>query len=318
MKKEKQIEIYKGEAGEVVFNIDVERETILATQEQIAKLFGVQRAAITKHLGNIFNTGELEEKAVCSILEHTAADGKKYKTKHYNLDAIISVGYRVNSRKATDFRVWATKVLKSYVVDGVAINRRRLGELDAKKLREIEGALSIVKRLVASSELSEAELKGVLEVISKYSPSFKALKEYDEGYISFKDQKKTPKKLEKEECLKMIAELRRSVKGDERFGKLKNEAFWLGLEIGTGVSVVEKAAELLYSIVKNRPFYDGNKQIAALLFVVFLTINNYHLTENGETKISDRALTALTLLIAESDPKEKEVIVSLICKLLEG
>lgn len=318
MKKEKQIEIYKVEAGEVVFNIDVERETILATQEQIAKLFGVQRAAITKHLGNIFNTGELEEKAVCSILEHTAADGKKYKTKHYNLDAIISVGYRVNSRKATDFRVWATKVLKSYVVDGVTINRRRLEELDAKKLREIEGALSIVKRLVASSELSETELKGVLEVISKYSPSFKVLKEYDEGYISFKDQKKTPKKLEKEECLKMIAELRRSVKGDERFGKLKNEAFWLELEIGAGVSVVEAAAELLYSIVKNRPFYDGNKQIAALLFVVFLTINNYHLAENGETKISDRALTALTLLIAESDPKEKEVIVSLICKLLEG
>ena len=323
---EKQIEIYRGIEGEIVFNVDKDEQTIWATQAQIAELFGVQRAAITKHLNNIFNTGELEKNSVCSILEHTASDGKNYKTMYYNLDAIISVGYRVNSRKATDFRIWATKVLKSYVVDGVAVNKRRLMELDAKKLREVEGALGIVKRLVASSELSASEANGVLEVISKYSASFKALKEFDEGHVVFNSKKKTTKELTEAECLKIISQLKKSVKGDEYFGRLRADAFNSSLGAifqtfdGDDVypTIAEKAANLLYLIIKDHPFYDGNKRIGALLFVVFLTINDFHLTKDGETKISDRALTALALLIAESDPSEKEIIVPLICKMLEN
>ena len=323
---EKNIEIYKVHEGEVVFKVDADKETIWTTQDQLSKLFGVDRTVIGRHLRNIFRDGELEENLVCAKNARTAADGKTYLVKMYNLDAIISVGYRVNSRKATDFRIWATKVLHHYVVDGVAVNERRLKELDSKKLHEIENALGIVKRLVASSDLSADEASGILEVITKYAPSFKALKEYDEGHISFTKGKKSVKALSISDCNDIIATLKKNVKGDELFGKPRGNAFEssLGAIIQTYdgkdvyPTISEKAANLLYLIIKDHPFYDGNKRIGALLFVVFLTINDYHLTKNGETKISDRALTALALLIAESSPTEKGLLVALICKLLEN
>ncbi len=323
---EKNIEIYKVHEGEIVFKVDTNKETIWTTQDQLSKLFDVDRTVIGRHLRNIFRDGELDENAVCAKNAHTAADGKTYQVKMYNLDAIISVGYRVNSKKATDFRVWATKVLHRYVVDGVAINERRLKELDSEKLHEIENALGIVKRLVASSDLSVDEASGILEVITKYGPSFKALQEYDEGYISFTKGKKSAKTLAVSDCIDIIATLKKNVKEGELFGKPRGEAFASSLGAITQTyngkdvysSISEKAANLLYLIIKDHPFYDGNKRIGALLFVVFLTINDYHLTKNGETKISDRALTALALLIAESNPKEKGLLIALICKLLEN
>lgn len=326
---EQGIEIYKFTKGEIVFNVDKKQETIWATQEQIAQLFDVQVPAIAKHLNNIYKSGELQMDATFSKMEKVQIEGGrkvKRNIKLYNLDAIISVGYRVNSRKATDFRIWATKVLHHYVVDGAAINERRLKELDAKKLHEIEGALGIVKRLVAASELSAGEAGGILEVITKYAPSFKALQEFDEGHISFVKGKKATKTLTPSECIDIISQLKRNVKGDALFGKPRSSAFEASLSAisqtfdGKDVypSIAEKAANLLYLVIKDHPFYDGNKRIGALLFVVFLTINDYHLTKNGETKISDRALTALALLIAESNPSEKGLLVALICKLLEN
>ena len=326
---EQGIEIYKFTKGEIVFNVDKKQETIWATQEQIAQLFDVQVPAIAKHLSNIYKSGELQMDATFSKMEKVQIEGGrkvKRNIKLYNLDAIISVGYRVNSRKATDFRIWATKVLHHYVVDGAAINERRLKELDAKKLHEIEGALGIVKRLVAASELSAGEAGGILEVITKYAPSFKALQEFDEGHISFAKGKKATKTLTPSECIDIISQLKRNVKGDALFGKPRSSAFEASLSAisqtfdGKDVypSIAEKAANLLYLVIKDHPFYDGNKRIGALLFVVFLTINDYHLTKNGETKISDRALTALALLIAESNPSEKGLLVALICKLLEN
>ena len=326
---ERGIEIYKLAKGEVVFNVDKERETIWAAIDQIANLFDVTRRSIEIHLKNVYNDQELDEKRTAKEIFAVRKEGNREvrrKIKVYNLDAIISVGYRVNSRKATDFRIWATKVLHHYVVDGVAINQRRLKELDSKKLHEIEGALGIVKRLVAASDLSASEAGGILEVITKYAPSFKALQEYDEGHISFAKGKKATKIITRDDGLKMIAELKRSVKGDELFGKPRGASFDSTLGAiaqtfdGKDVypSTAEKAANLLYLIIKDHPFYDGNKRIGALLFVVFLTINDYHLAKNGETKISDRALTALALLIAESSPSEKGLLVALICKLLEN
>ena len=325
----REIEVYKVVNGEIVFDVDKERETLWATQEQISRLFGVDRSVINRHIRNIYRDGELEESRTCVKNAQVQIEGGRKvlrNIKTYNLDAIISVGYRVNSRKATDFRIWATKVLHSYVVSGVAVNERRLKELDSKKLHEIEGALGIVKRLVAASDLSADEASGVLEVITKYSPSFKALKEYDEGHITFSKGKKAAKMISLDHSLEIIRELKKKVKGDELFGKLRGDAFEssLGAIIQTFngedvyPSISEKAANLLYLIIKDHPFYDGNKRIGALLFVVFLTINDYHLTKNGETKISDRALTALALLIAESNPKEKGLLVALICKLLEN
>ena len=327
---EKGIEIYRMSRGEVVFNVDESHSTIWATQEQMAQLFDVQVPAIARHLSNIYKSGELQLDATFSKMEKVQLEGSRKVKRHiklYNLDAIISVGYRVNSKKATDFRIWATKVLRRYVLDGVAVNRPRLKELDVKKLRELEGALSIVKRLVAASELSAGEAGGILEVITKYAPSFRALQEFDEGHISFiKGKKRATKTLTLTECNSIISQLKANVKGGELFGKPRGGAFDSSFNAvlqtfnGEDVypSISEKAANLLYFIIKDHPFDDGNKRIGALLFIVFLTLNDCHLPTGGETKISDRALTALALLIAESNPTEKQLLISLICKLLEN
>lgn len=312
------IEIYKVHEGEIVFNIS--GDTLWATEEQISQLFDVDRSVINRHLNNIYRDGELSEAATCVKNAQVRMEGKrqvKREVKSYNLDAIISVGYRVNSRKATDFRIWATKVLKSYVVNGAAINEARLRELDAEKLHTIEGMLGIVKRLTAVSELSEMEAKGILDVISKYSPSFKTLHEYDAGRIVFGGGKKAIRLLDEAECLRAVKQLRASLGESEKFGQVRGNKLREILAGSDNGTVAEKAGELLYFVIKNRPFEDGNKRIGALLFIVFLTMNDCHLTENGETKISDRALTALTLLISESDPSEKDLIIALICKLLE-
>ena len=186
--------------------------------------------------------------------------------------------------------------------------------------------MSIVRRLTTSKLLDAGEANGVLEVISRYAGSFKILKEYDEGHIdlSFIGGKRKPKALTEAACISAVNELRNSIKGSDLFGKPRDGSFkgslaaifqsFDGRELYP--SIPEKAANLLYFIIKDHPFYDGNKRIGALLFVLFLTLNDYNLTQKGETKISDRALTAIALLIAESEPKEKNLIISLVCKLL--
>jgi len=331
---ERRIEIFQGESGEVVFDVDTDGETIWATSEQMAAVFGVQRPAVVKHLSNIYKTGELDERATCSKMEQVRVEGGRRVTREkkiYNLDAIISVGYRVNSRKATKFRVWATSVLKRYLTEGVAVNERRLKELamrrEVQRLHNVEEMMGIVRRLTARNELDVGEANGVLEVISKYAGSFKTLQEYDDGYIdlSFMGRRKKGRELTVEMCESAVEQLRASVGGSDLFGKVRNNSFdgslnavfqsFDGKELYPNVQ--EKAANLLYFIIKDHPFYDGNKRIGSLLFILFLTINDCHLTESGETKISDRALTAIALLIAESEPSEKDLIVSLVCKLLQ-
>ena len=356
MAEKKGIEIYQGTEGEVVFDVDIQEETLWATPEQMATIFDVQRPAIVKHLSNIHKSGELDLTPTCSILEqvdgtsaknaHTTQNrvckevlqvqvegGRKVKrkVKMYNLDAIISVGYRVNSKKATQFRVWATNVLRQYLIGGVAVNERRLLSLrdreDLKKLRDVEEMMGIVRRLTTRNVLDAGEANGIIEVISKYAGSFQALKEFDDGFIDLSFMgapKKKGRELTIAACERAVEELRKNVKGGELFGKVRNGSFqgslaaifqsFDGAELYP--TIAEKAANLLYFIIKDHPFYDGNKRIGALLFILFLTMNDYHLTEKGETKISDRALTAIALLIAESEPAEKGLIVSLVCKLL--
>ena len=325
---EKRIEIYRGMSGEVVFNVDADSGTIWATPEQMATVFGVQRPAIVKHLSNIYKSGELEISRTCSILEQVGNEGGRKvqrKIKVYNLDAIISVGYRVNSKKATQFRIWATDVLKRYLGDGVAINEQRLKALaekqEVEKLHNVENMMTIIKRLTTGNELDAGEANGIIEVISRYAGSFKTLEEYGSGHInlSFLGARRRQRELTPEACLAAVEQLRESVDGTELFGKQRDaQAFemQLGEIFQKYTSLAEKAANLLYYIIKERPFYDGNRRIGALLFVWYLTMNDYHLTDKGETKISDQALTAITLLIAESEPKEKELMISLICKLL--
>ncbi|MBR0480007.1 type II toxin-antitoxin system death-on-curing family toxin [Candidatus Saccharibacteria bacterium] len=355
--EEKRVEIFRGDSGEVIFNVDPEGETIWATQEQMARVFDTDLSVISRHLKNIYAEGELEESPAFSETEivgeeRTIAKNARVqnrtvkeklmvrkegnrvvrrKVKVYNLDAIISVGYRVNSKKATQFRVWATGVLRQYLIGGVAVNERRLISLqekkDLKRLRDVEGMMGIVRRLTTQYTLNLGEANGVIEVISRYAGSFRTLEEYDDGHIdlSFMGSAGKQRILTKEACFSAVQQLRESVGGSELFGKLRNGSFegslaaifqsFDGRELYP--SVPEKAANLLYFIIKDHPFFDGNKRIGALLFILFLTLNDYHLTEKGETKISDRALTAIALLIAESEPGEKKLIISLVCRLLE-
>ena len=345
---EKRIEIYQGDKGEVVFDVDAEAETIWATYEQMANLFGVDRTVIVRHVNNIYKTGELEANPTCA--KNAQVEGRKPTRKKnflvrneggrtvrrevdmYNLDMIISVGYRVNSKKATKFRVWATSVLRQYLTSGVAVNQRRLLAMrekeELKKLHDVEEMMALVRRLTTRNELDAGEANGVLEVISKYAGSFKTLEEYDDGHIDLSfmgSKRKKGRELTVEMCTRAVEQLRESVGGSDLFGKQRSGSFegslvaifqsYDGKELYP--SVQEKAANLLYFVIKDHPFYDGNKRIGALLFVLFLTINDCHLTESGETKISDQALTAIALLIAESEPKEKNLITSLVCKLLQ-
>ena len=344
---EKRIEIYQGETGEVVFDVDAEEETIWATRTQIAQLFGVTPRNITDHIKHIYDEGELVAEPTCAkntqVEEQRPTRKKSFLVRTeggrtvrrevdvYNLDVIISVGYRVNSKRATKFRVWATSVLRQYLTSGVAVNERRLKELamrkEVEKLHDVEGMMALVRRLTARNELDAGEANGVLEVISKYAGSFKTLEEYDDGHIdlSFMSRRKKGRELTVEMCTQAVESLRASVGGSDLFGKERNGSFegslkaifqsYDGKELYP--SVQEKAANLLYFVIKDHPFYDGNKRIGALLFILFLTVNDCHLTTNGETKISDRALTAIALLIAESEPREKGLITSLVCKLLQ-
>lgn len=325
---EKDIIIYETGGKNVQFNLNPGEETIWATQAQMAELFDVNVPAIVKHLRHIYQDGELEENRTSSNLEIVQKEGAREvrrTVKVYNLDAVISVGYRVNSRKATDFRIWATKVLKRYIVNGAAVNERRLKELSQTELKKVAETMAVVKRLLAQNELTGAEANGVLEVISQYALTFRTLREYDDGFVKVPEAPKATRLLGAGDCMTMIVELREKIHGGEMFGKPRGDAFEGALRAiyqsfdGEDVyaTVAEKAANLLYFIIKDHPFFDGNKRIAVFLFMMFLALNAYGLTSTGEQKISDRALIAIALMIAESDPREKGLMTAVVCKVLE-
>lgn len=322
--QEKQIEIYKVESGEIVFDLDSEENTLWATQAQISQLFDIDRSVVARHLKNIYADGELESETTSKTNEEARSEGNrivKRKVQRYNLDAIISVGYRVNSAKATQFRIWATKTLKSYIVDGVAVNEPRLKQLSATKLEQLETTFGVVRRLLAENALTTDEATGILEVLSHYNSSFSTIGEFGSGQINYQSRPRPSKPLSFEKLLEIVAQFKNSSGDSEVFGEVKDE-IKLKAELDKINSdaipgTAGKAAELLYFIIKEKPFVDGNKRIAAFVFVVFLTMNDFQLSGNGEVKISDRALVALTLLIAESEDKEKDLIIALICKLLE-
>lgn len=321
---EKQVEIYKIESGEVIFDLDSNENTLWATQAQISQLFDIDRSVVARHLKNIYADGELQPETTSKVNEEARAEGNrivKRKVQRYNLDAIISVGYRVNSAKATQFRIWATKTLKNYIVDGVAVNESRLKQFSAAKLEQLETTFSVVRRLLAENALTTDEATGILEILSHYNSSFSTIGEFGSGQINYQSHARPSKPLSYEKLANIVARFK-SANGDSAdFGTIRDEA---GLRSQLDLinsdqipGTAHKAAELLYYLIKMRPFLDGNKRIAAFVFVVYLTMNDFQLSGNGEVKISDRALVALTLLIAESDPKEKDLIIALVCKLLE-
>ena len=318
-----KIVIYKGR-GSTEVRVRLDGENVWLNRGQIAELFGRDVKTIGKHISNAL-TEELRDFSVVAKFATTASDGKVYQVEHYGLDMILSVGYRVKSAEGVRFRIWANEVLKKYVIDGVAMNEGRLKELEVEKLRGVEGMMGVVSRLIASKELAAGEAGGVLEVLTRYARSWDVLEEYDSGRISFGRGRKDRWKLDVDYAFELIDKMREDIGASELFGKVRGGSFegiagaiyqTFGSKELYG-TVAEKAANLLYLIIKDHPFYDGNKRIGAFLFIVFLTMNDFHLTENGECKISDRALVAIALLIAESKPGEKELIVALVGRLLE-
>lgn len=305
--------------------VRLEGKTIWLTQKQIAELFGVNRPAVVKHINNIYKTEELNKKSTCSILEQVAADGKVRKMNLYNLDMIISVGYRVNSKRATQFRVWATNVLRNYIIKGYAVNQKRLQE---GKLKELEQAINLLQRVIQKKQLKQPEAVGLLNVITDYANSWILLQKYDEGKLQIKTTKKGKYILEYDAAIKAIVELKANLikkkQASELFGQERDKALdgILGsIKQSFGgkpvyPSIEEKASHLLYFIIKDHPFTDGNKRIGCFLFILYLLRNNYLFNKKGERKFNDNALVALALLIAESDPKEKDVMVKLVMNFL--
>ncbi len=319
-----EIIIYQAKDKTIQLEVKLERETVWLTQKQIAQLFGTQRPAITKHLNNIFRSKELQEDLVCSILEHTAQDGKIYSTKYYNLDAIISVGYRVNSARATQFRIWATDVLRKYLVNGYALNEQRLKQ-QTDKLRALQRAIKLIGSIKDKKQLEYKEAIGLIEVINDYNYALGLLDDYDYRKLKISQTSKEEKfKLTYNGAIKVIHQLRKRFGGPEFFGKEKDESFKSSIAAiyqtfgGKDLypSVEEKSANLLYFIVKNHSFIDGNKRIAASIFLWFLERNGLLYRGDATKRIADNALVALTLMIAESDPSERDVIVTLTVNLI--
>jgi death-on-curing family protein len=322
-----EIVIYRPKGENVELKITLDNDTIWLTQNQIAGLFGTQRAAITKHIGNIFKAKELNKDSVSSILEHTAADGKKYKTLFYNLDMIISVGYRVNSKKATEFRIWATKTLKKYLLQGYAINKERLLEA-SEKFKQLQNAVDFIRKK-SKANLLKGQEKELLSLLADYSKTLSLLGQYDKNNLQGAKGKKSKFALTYSLSLDVISSIKKDllskneasdifgVESSHKFESLINNIYqsFDGKELYK--SAEEKAANLLYLSIKDHPFVDGNKRIASFLFIYFLDRNNYLYRENGEKKINDNALTALALLIAESNPKEKDQLIALITQLIK-
>jgi len=324
-----EILIYNNKDGSAQVLVQFEGETVWLNQEQIATLFGTQRPAITKHLKNIFGSGELEESMVSSILEqttiHGALEGKTQtkKVKYYNLDAIISVGYRVNSKEATQFRQWATLRLKEFLTQGYTINHSRLEQL--KKVVEV----------ISLSEIKEnmdlAEAKGLLDILSNYTYSFILLNQYDSQNLQIeKLTEQVVYEIEYKEARRAINELKKQLidkkEATSLFGNEKDASFKSSLLAITQTfegkflypSIEEQAAHLLYFVIKNHSFSDGNKRIGAFLFIWFLEKNKHLFKKTGELKINDNALVALALLVAQSHPDEKELMIKLIINLIKS
>ena len=321
-----KIVIYQTSKKEVKLEVRLEKDTVWLDVRQMAKIFGVNRPAIVKHVSNIYKTSELDKKSTCSILEQVAADGKIRKINLYNLDMIIAVGYRVNSKHATQFRIWATKVLKNYVIKGYAINEKRLLETQ-EKFKELQIAITFLQEK-SQKELLSGQSNEILNLLSSYAKTLTLLGEYDKGKLKTAKGKKAKFVLNYKECQQIIKKIRKELidkkEASELFGQETDRRFE-GIIKGLYQTfdkkelystIVDKTAHLLYLTIKDHPFTDGNKRIASFLFVYFLNKNDYLYREGGEKKINDNALTALALLTADSNPAEKDILIKIITNLI--
>ncbi len=306
MKQKAELVLFKTQDGNVKLKVQIENDTVWLTQLQISELFDRDRTVVTRHIKNIFSESELEEKSNVHFL-HIANSDKPVAL--YSLDVIISVGYRVKSKRGVEFRKWANEVLKNYILKGYAVNNNRINQLG-----EI---VRIMKR--ANNQLESGQ---ILDVIEKYTTALNLLDDYDHQKIKKPEGTKSTYVLKYDECKDVILKMRFAEESD-LFGNEKDNSFESSINAiyqtfgGQEVypSIEEKAANLLYFIAKNHSFSDGNKRIAAAMFLYFLD-KNEALFENGKKIIDDYTLVAITIMIAESKPQEKETLIKLIMNFL--
>ncbi len=320
-----EIIIYRAEDNTIQLDVRMENETVWLTQKQIAELFGVKKAAVSKHIANIFSQEELNPVATVSKMETVQIEGKRTIVRYldfYNLDMILSIGYRVNSKRAIAFRQWSSKILKEFIVKGYAINEK----LRREQLSDLRQLVQIVGRTMQSKSVeSEDETQAIFDVVLDYTYALDTLDNYDYERLTVKET--TPEArfhATYENAMQTIAALREKFGGSTLFGNEKDDSFkssigqiyqtFGGKDLYP--SVEEKAAMLLYLVTKNHSFSDGNKRIAATLFLWFLNNNGILYREDGTKRLADNTLVALTLMIAESRTEEKDTMVKVVVNLI--
>lgn len=318
-----KIVIYQTESGETQIDVRLDQETVWLSQAQMVELFGRDQSVISRHIRNAITEGEVSEKSNMQKMHIANSDRP---VVLYDLDMVISVGYRIKSEKGVQFRRWANNVLKQYLVQGYALNERKL-QAEQEKLDDLKHAIALSARLLRNQALTSQETQSILSVLEKYSHALTVLDDYDHQRLQVIGTH-TPEqpKIEYGAAIEQILLWREKEKLGGLFGNEKDNSFNSALETiyqtfdGQELypSIEEKAANLLYFIVKNHAFSDGNKRIAAAMFAWFLARNEHLYNELGEKRIADNALVAFTLLIAESKPEEREMIVKVIINLING
>ena len=317
------IEIYRSQDGSVQLNVKLENETVWLTQSQMAELFGRDRTVIARHINNCYKEGELDKNITCAKFAHMGKDqDQMYETAMYNLDVIISVGYRVKSVQGTRFRQWANSVLKQYLIKGYVINQ----QMKLDRYNELKDVVRLMARAIGMQEkVTNDEYGGLFNVISDYVYALDTLDHYDYQSLSIQQTtKEEPFRATYDNAMEAINALKDKFGGSQWFANEKDDSFkssigqiyqtFGGEELYP--SVEEKAAMLLYLVVKNHSFSDGNKRIAAMLFLWFLNNNHVLYAEDGHKRIADNTLVALTLMIAESRTEEKDVMVKVVVNLI--
>ena len=315
-----QIIIYQTDDGQMQIDVRMENETVWLSQQQMAELFQKDQSVIARHIKNVFDEGELVENSNMQILHNTIS---KYKpTKVYNLDVIISVGYRVKSKRGTQFRIWANKILQDYLIKGYAVNNK----VNQQKFDDLKKLVNVLGRTVKAQEkLSSDDAAALINVVTNYNYALDTLDDYDYERLSIKETTKTEKfHATYENAMAAIRSLKSKFGGSALFGHEKDESFkssigqiyqtFGGVELYP--SVEEKAAMLLYLVTKNHSFSDGNKRIAATLFLWFMDNNGILFNPDGSKRIADNTLVALTLMIAESRTEEKDTMVKVVVNLI--
>lgn len=314
-----QLVIYQAPDGNMSIDVTVQNDTVWLSQGQMAELFDKDQSVIARHISNVFKEGELEKESNMQILHNTLS---KYKpTQVYSLDVIISVGYRVKSKRGTQFRIWANKILKQYLLQGYAINER----IAAQKYDELSQLIKVLGRTIQNQERLTEDSRSLLDVVVDYTYALDTLDRYDYQELKIEDTTcKESFHATYENAMEVIRKLHEKFGGSTLFGNEKDDSFKSSIgqiyQTFGGVdlypSVEEKAAMLLYLVTKNHSFSDGNKRIAATLFLWFLNGNGILYNEDGSKRIADNTLVALTLMIAESRTEEKDTMVKVIVNLI--